>query len=62
MAATSVLVKSAKLWNNLDIDCKYITTRKNFRAKINADTINILSNGKLLMCNYLDLAHKSMLD
>ena len=44
MAASSVLVKSAKLWNNLDVDCKSITTRKDFRAKIKADTINLYSD------------------
>ena len=44
MAASSVLVKSAKLWNNLDVDCKSITTRKNFRSKINADTIDTYSD------------------
>ena len=44
MAASSVLVKSAKLWNNLDVDCKSITTRKDFRAKIKADTLNLYSD------------------
>ena len=34
MAAASVQVKSAKLWNVLDISYKTITTRKNFRTKI----------------------------
>ena len=44
MAAASVQVKSAKLWNVLDISYKTITTRKNFRTKIKSDIINSYSN------------------
>ena len=44
MAAASVRVKGAKLWNDLDIGYKTITTRKNFRAKIKSDIINLYSN------------------
>ena len=44
MAASSILVKSAKLWNNLDVKYKSITNRKNFRAKIKADTFNLYSD------------------
>ena len=43
MAASSVLVISAKLWNNPDVNCKSITTKKNIRAKIKKDTINLYS-------------------
>ena len=41
MAAALVQVKSAKLWNDLDISYKTITTRKNFKAKIKPDIINL---------------------
>ena len=44
MATSSVLVESAKLQNNLDVNFKSITTRKNFRAKIKADAINLYSD------------------
>ena len=44
MAAASVRVKGAKLWNDLDISYKTITTSKNFRAKIKSDIINSYSN------------------
>ena len=44
MAAASVRVKGAKLWNDLDISYKTITTRKNFRAKIKSDIINLYSD------------------
>ena len=44
MAAASVLVKGAKLWNNLNTSYKTITTRKNFRNKIKSDMINLYSD------------------
>ena len=44
MAAASVLVKGAKLWNNLNVSFKTIATRKNFRAKIKTEIINLYSN------------------
>merc|ERR1712055_269761 len=44
MAAASVLVKGAKLWNNLNTSYKTITIRKNFRTKIKADMINQYSD------------------
>ena len=40
MAATSVLVKGATLWNALDIRFKNISKRKNFRAQFKTDKIN----------------------
>ena len=44
MAAASVLVKGAKLWNNLNTSYKTITTRKTFRTKIKSDMINQYSD------------------
>jgi len=44
MAAASVLVKGAKLWNNLNTSYKTITTRNNFRTKIKSDMINLYSD------------------
>ena len=41
MAAASVLVKGAKLWNDLHISYKNITNRKNFRNKYKKDIINL---------------------
>jgi len=41
MAAASVLVKGAKLWNNLPFCYKNITNRKNFRTKYKKDIINL---------------------
>ena len=44
MAAASVQIKSAKLWNDLDLNYKTITNRKNFRAKLKEDIINVYSD------------------
>ena len=44
MAAASVQVKGAKLWNDLDLNYKTITNRKNFRAKVKEDIINVYSD------------------
>ena len=44
MVVASVLVKGTKLWKDLNISYKTITTRKNFRAKIKSDIINLYSN------------------
>ena len=44
MAAASVLVKGAKLWNNLNTSYKTITTKKTFRTKIKSDMINQYSD------------------
>ena len=44
MAAASVQVKGAKLWNDLDLNYKTITNRKKFRAKVKEDIINVYSD------------------
>ena len=44
MAAASVLVKGAKLWNKLNASYKTITNRKNFRTKIKSDMIDLYSD------------------
>ena len=44
MAAASVLVKGAKLWNNLSPSYKTIATRNNFITKIKSDMINLYSD------------------
>ena len=41
MAAASVRVKGAKLWNVLNISYKNITNRKNFRNEYKKDIINL---------------------
>ena len=40
MAAASVLVKGATLWNVLDNSFKNISKRKNFRAQFKVDKVN----------------------
>ena len=44
MAAASVRVKGAKLWNELDASYKTITNRKIFRTKIKSDIIDLYSD------------------
>ena len=44
LAAASVLIRGAKLWNKLIHYDKTITTRKNFRTKITSDVINLYSD------------------
>ena len=41
MAASSVQIKGAKLWNDLDMSLKNITNRKCFRNKYKANKINL---------------------
>ena len=41
MAAASVIIRGAKLWNHLNTSYKTITTRKNFRTKVKSDMINL---------------------
>ena len=41
MAASSVRIKGANLWNDLDMSLKNITNRKCFRNKYKADKINL---------------------
>ena len=40
MAAASVLVKGATLWNGLDINFKNIPKRKSFRAQFKTVQVN----------------------
>ena len=44
IAAASVIIRGAKLWNNLNTSYKTIITRKNFRTKIKSDMINLYSD------------------
>ena len=44
MAAASVLVKGAKLWNKLNASYKTIKNIKNFRTKIKSDMIHLYSD------------------
>ena len=44
MAAASVLIRGAKLWNNLNTKYKAITARNNFRTKIKSDMIKLYSD------------------
>ena len=44
MAAASVLVKGAKLWNKLNASYKTIKNIKNFRTKIKSDIIHLYSD------------------
>ena len=41
IAAASVLVKGAKLWNDLDISYKTLTKRNNFRAHFKSETLKL---------------------
>ena len=40
MAAASVLIKGASLWNDLDTTYKNITKRKKFRAHFKTEKVN----------------------